>query len=118
MNNIKNKFFACAAALGIITTTVVAFANTSGFYDGTLSVVQYSVDGTLLLQMPSTSEDNFVAPASSPCAGISAASADTRKIWLSMGQAALLSGKTVRIYWSKCTGGTTPYITILDLTAN
>jgi hypothetical protein len=51
--------------------------------------------------------------APSPCQTYSQ-SLDTMKAWLSMSQSALLTGRTVRIYFNTCGNGV-PYIAGLDL---
>ena len=68
----------------------------------TVGVVEY-LPGFLLIQ--DAAGNNFGAWLASP-AGCTAnnQTIDTVKSWLSMGQSALLSGKTVRIYFNVCGG--------------
>lgn len=56
---------------------------------------------------------NYVAQPTSPGCSIPAISADTLKIWASLAQASVLSGKTLTIYYDDCSG--THYITDLVL---
>jgi hypothetical protein len=114
MKSTSKRWLRVALGLAVTTISAAAPAQTGGFYDGTLSLIEYGSD-TLLLQMPSTPEGNFVAQVDSPCGGIPGASLDTQKIWASMAQAAILSGKSVRLYWAKCSSDGAAYITTLDL---
>jgi hypothetical protein len=78
----------------------------------TVSIVQWQAAGALVVQDGS---GNYFYAELAPGSGCSsyAVSMDTIKLWVSQLQAALLSGKTVRFYFSVCSGAN--YITILDL---
>jgi hypothetical protein len=53
---------------------------------------------------------NFVAQLGSPCSAVPANSIDTIKIWQSIAQSALLSGKNATLYYTACSNGV-KYIT-------
>ena len=77
----------------------------------TVGVVEF-LPGSLLIQ--DAAGNNFTAQLAtqSGCTGNNQ-TIDTIKSWLSLGQAALLSGKTVRIYFNVCGGAN--YIAGFDL---
>ena len=104
------RLLAAATAIGIIVTGTNAVA---GVVDGHVSVVEYS-PGNLLIQIAEVTNTNFFAYTSvgAPCEQY-ARTIDTIKVWVSLAQAALLSGKSVRLYSENC--GSVDYITVLDL---
>ena len=63
----------------------------------------------LLLQLNGNSSVNYYANQLSPGCGIPNVDIDTIKIWVSIAQAAELSGKSAQIYYNTC--GTLNYIT-------
>ena|SRR5438552_17158060 len=77
----------------------------------TVGLIEY-MSGTLIIQ--DATGVNFYGQTGTQ-AGCTAnnQSIDTLKLWLSLGQAALLSGKTVKIYFNVCGG--INYISALDL---
>ena len=107
----RSILVAAAAALGVIGVAETAYATHS---DGKVTVVEY-VGGTqpfLLVQLGNTY--NFYAYLNSPsgCAAHNQAP-DTIKAWQSLAQAAVLSGRSVRVHWTLCNGA--GYIWALDL---
>jgi hypothetical protein len=98
------------AVAGIATSTS-AWAVTSPELT-TLALVEYS-DGTVILQ--DATGNNFYAQTFA-ANGCSAVSTDAVKAWLSEGQAAVLSGKTVKIYFT--TPGAVNCLSALDLNKN
>ncbi len=60
---------------------------------------------------------NYVGTQTAQCAAVPARSIDTIRFWNSLAQAALLSGKTLTIYFDDCTvnGVTTHYLNDLVL---
>jgi hypothetical protein len=99
--------FAVAMAITAITPPAAA-ADVSG----TVSIVEFS-PGTLLVQSAGV---NYYAQLTTG-AGCTQynRTADTLKAWQSLAQAALLSGKTVRIYYATCNNFR--FITAFDLNA-
>ena len=114
MGKLRKRLIAGLAAVGITTVSALAFAVVGGYTDGQLSLVEVG-PSFLLLQIPAAPEVNFVAQGTSPCSGIPATDADTMKSFISLGQAAVLSQRHVRLYWSKCTSTGAPYITGMDV---
>ena len=90
-----------AAALGF---SLSAFANNT---TQTIKQVELRVaTSTPDLLLQTNDGVNYQGTATyAPGCGIVAPTADAVKIWASLGQAALLSGKNVTIYWTNC-GGT------------
>lgn len=82
----------CAVSSGALAASVSA--------SGGLNQVEYP--GSLMIQYAGV---NYQAFLTSPCSGIPGYSADTIKIWASLAQASLLSGKTLTIYYSDCGSG-------------
>jgi hypothetical protein len=59
---------------------------------------------------------NYLATTNAaPCSASYSQSLDTIKIWSSMAQAALLSGKNLKIYFTLCGTNNIHYIQTLDL---
>ena len=105
-----NKFrnfvgLAMIAAFGATTTTALA-ADT-----GTLTVNAVEYANTQLLIQLSTG-NNYIAVPSAP-SGCTSATADSKKIWASQAQSALLSGKRLKIYYTICSS--VPYIDAVDI---
>lgn len=73
----------------------------------------------LYIQLNESPGWNYQATATyAPCTGVNAPNIETVKIWVSLGQAALLSGKTVTVYWNDCGNANGPrWITDVVLTA-
>jgi hypothetical protein len=98
-----------AASLAIGTAAGTAAAADTGFT--TLGAVEFS-QGTLLVQTAAGSNYVSMLTAGVGCTAHNK-NIDTLKSWLSMGQAALLSGKTVKIYFTACGGSN--YISTFDI---
>jgi hypothetical protein len=100
---VKTKVLALTVAL--ITVAVPALA-AGPSVETTVKQVEYrniTLTPDLLLQ--SSNGTNFQATATySPGCGVLTPSIDTVKLWASLGQAALLSGKNVTIYYTACLG--------------
>jgi len=113
MNKLRKRFTAGVAAFVATTLSAWALAATSPT-DGTVNVVEVG-PGSVLVQVQSGSTGtNFYAQLTSPCSAVPSNTPDTLKMYVSLAQAAVLSGKTVRIYWTACSDGT-PYIGGMDL---
>jgi hypothetical protein len=78
---------------------------------GPVSQVEYNADGgsnpRLMIQINGAGTNYFVQQ-SSPCSGVPSQSIETIKMFLSIAQASLLSGKKVTLYTNSC--GSTQYI--------
>jgi hypothetical protein len=68
--------------------------------------------GTLVIQLSTGQNYHAVTSAASGCTANNQ-SLDTLKVWASMAQSALLSGKRVKIYFTTCSNFS--YIQVLDL---
>jgi hypothetical protein len=98
-----------ASTLALTAATTSALADVTSL--ATPTVVEYSA-GTVLVQLPGGTNYNGVLSAASGCTGNNQ-NADTLKAWTSLAQAALLSGKSLKIYYTPCAG--TNYINTMDL---
>jgi hypothetical protein len=98
-----------AAGLAIGTTSRLAEAADTGLT--TLNAVEY-MQGTVLLQTANGVNYVGVLTAGAGCTTHNK-TIDTLKSWQSLGQAALLSGKNVKIYFTACGG--TNYISAVDI---
>ena len=93
-----------AAILFIVGLPKHAFAQAS---DGTLTHVEYYYNsGTpqLLLQQNGNQSNNYFAQTTAVYGCSVNVDIDTIKIWVSIAQAAQLSGKSTTIYYSVCNG--------------
>jgi hypothetical protein len=91
---------------GTTATAVLALASTASaaFSDGVPAQVEYG--GPTAQLLISLNGSNFVGQIASPnCGGVLANSADSVKIWESQAQAAFLSGKRLRVYYTTCPSG-------------
>jgi hypothetical protein len=96
------KFSAAVGAAMAVTAATPAFAtSTSG--NRTVSWIQYGDDNNVP-QLSIKLSDNVVyyANTGASCAPVPAPNVDTVKMWLSMAQAALLSGKLITISFQSC----------------
>lgn len=98
----------CAASLAVCAVAAPADAAEPM---GTVNVVEFS-RGTLLVQLSSGTNYHGVLTAVAGCTAYNQ-TADTLKVWQSMAQAALLSGKKLNLYFTACGGFN--YITVMDL---
>jgi len=95
-----SRLTAILATLSITAVSSVALA--SGFSVlavGGLQQVEYP--SSLMVQYNGI---NYQAFLTSQCSGIPGYNADTLKIWASLAQASLLSGKNMVIYYNDCGG--------------
>lgn len=92
------RLITLAVTLGMSVVSSTAFA---AFVNCSPNQVEYS-QGNLLIQCAPV---NYAAQSTPPsaCAAY-ARNVDTQKIWANLAQAALLSGKSVRIYYDVCSG--------------
>jgi hypothetical protein len=123
MNKATKRMVRTAGLAMLTAALVVTMASSSALAASVVcvpTVVEYS-EGTLLVQC--VTEDagqiNYYAQTVVPseCTALSR-NVETQKIWLSIAQTAILSGKSVRIYWEFCPlvpSGPTSRITALDL---
>src|SRR5262245_29552751 len=88
-------------ALGMVLA-VGAFAAPAeaAVIQGVPAQVEY-LQTTLMIQHNTL---NYVAQTANPGCSIGSTSMDTLKIWASLGQAALLAGKNLTIYFTTCNG--------------
>lgn len=86
---------------GFLALTMVSVSTPAhaAFVDGTLDQVEFGESGILLLSQAGFLYKSGPTP---PGCSIATASADVRKTWVSLSQAALLAGKSVRIYFTTC----------------
>jgi hypothetical protein len=116
MNSSKRPFarrlLATLASFSLATGFSLSAAADSVEASGGPTQVEYP--GYLMIQYAGV---NYRTSTSSPCAGVAAVSTDAVKIWASLAQASLLSGKNMKIYFKSCVsnGVTTRYITDLVL---
>jgi hypothetical protein len=104
-----------ASILALVSTTspVLAATDTSGNKQTTVGAIEYS-GNNLTIQL--TDGINYLATTNaSPCSSSYSQSLDTIKIWSSMAQAALLSGKMLNVYFTQCAANGIHYVTVLDL---
>jgi flagellum-specific peptidoglycan hydrolase FlgJ len=100
------RFVATIAAIALTALSTSASATVT---DSTVTIVEYT-QGTLLVQVATGA--NFYAQLSAPAPCVSV-TIDTIKAWQSLAQAALLSGKGVRIFSQA--GTCTTSISTIDL---
>ena len=98
-----------SAIAAIAATTTLARADVTSVT--TVNAVEYFSD-SLLIQLSTGVNYVGVTSAVSGCTGNNQ-SLDTLKLWTSMAQSALLSGKRLRIYFTTCSN--ISYINGLDL---
>ena len=91
---------AVISAVGVVSFSAAAFAAGPTQVVGGLSQVEYP--GTYL--MIQYSGVNYIGQGASPGCSLPAYSADTIKMWASLSQASLLSGKNMTIYYNDCNG--------------
>ncbi len=109
-----SAFVAVASGLALASASVPASAAVTGI-SGTCTDVEYTT-GQLLIQLNTANGVvNYVAATTPPsnCSSY-ARPLDTQKMFMSLAQAALLSGKTMVIYYTNC--NTVNYITTVDIT--
>ena len=103
------RTLALAVGLAVVGISATAYA---AHVNDVVRIVEYMPD-VLLIQTDGTVNNYYaMRSAGNSCRDYSR-SADTLKAWLSLGQAALLSGKGVRIYYAECGGKR--HITAFDL---
>jgi hypothetical protein len=92
-----------AAAASLVVTSASAASV------GPVSQVEYNANGgsnpQLMIQV-NGGATNYFAQQNSPCTGVPSQSIETIKIFLSIAQASLLSGKKVTLYTNTCSNGT------------
>jgi hypothetical protein len=114
-----------SAVFAIATALAVTFASTPTFAasptTGTVTIVDYSPGTNLLVIVGGVYHFAQLAP-QAPCnagATNNTQTMDTIKMWQALATSALLSGKTVKIYYNTCTpangGSATNYIAAFDL---
>ena len=87
------------ALAGAMTLTISGVAFAGPFVDQVPTQVEFGE--TQLLQIQANNIIYQAQPASPGC-GFSAPGVETLKVWTNLSQAALLSGKTTRIYFDVC----------------
>jgi hypothetical protein len=103
---IFSRKLALATVALVITVAVPALAAQK------IIQVEYINTTTPNLYLQGADGINYQATAGySPCAAVNAPNIDTVKIWASLGQAALLSGKNATIYTGSCAGSSVHWIT-------
>ena len=104
---------ALASALAITSAATPALAGTQVVATGGLSQLEYSGN---LLTFQVAGGANYAAQTTAVTGtgcSIPALSLDTLKLWASMGQASLLSGKTLTFYVNTCNGTAWIYDVVL-----
>ncbi len=102
----------CMLTLATVLFSRLGTAHAATGNSGTHTLTQASVTPNLAVLVNGV---GYFAPWGwSPC-GTVAPSTDLVKTWTSLSQAALLSGKTVVVYWDDCSGSGTKYITGITL---
>jgi hypothetical protein len=96
-----------ALSAGILSSAISLPAAAA---DVTAIHAQVEYGSLLMVQLTSI---NYVAQSASPGCSIPANTADTLKIWVNLSQAALLSSKNLKVYFTSCSG--TNYIRDLVL---
>jgi hypothetical protein len=113
MSIVKAK--TCRAVLSVSAILAIAMATTPVRADATsvvtVNAVEYT-NGMLLIQLSTGQNYHAVTSAVSGCTANNQ-SLDTLKVWASMAQSALLSGKRLKIYFTACSSFS--YINTLDL---
>ena len=102
-------FVAIAAGLTVGISPTLAFASVTGLASPV--AVEYSA-GSLLVQLPGGANYLGVVSAAAGCTANNQ-TLDTLKAWQSLTQAALLSGKSVKIYYNTCSS--VNYISTVDI---
>jgi uncharacterized membrane protein YjfL (UPF0719 family) len=100
---------ALSASLAIITATTLVQADVTSVT--TVNSLEYGW-GNLLIQLSTGQNYLGVTSAVGGCTANNQ-SVDTLKVWASMAQSALLSGKRLKIYFTTCSN--TAYINGVDL---
>jgi hypothetical protein len=98
----KLRMIPALAALVLLTASQPVFAGAMG----TVTQVEYNASSgnnpILMIELNGDGNVNYRAQQTSPGCGIPAHSIETIKIFLSIAQAALLSGRRTVIYSAKC----------------
>jgi hypothetical protein len=112
VENTRRRSGLLAAAVAVAVGGTAGTAHAQQYLEGKVTVVEYSKQPLLLVQL--SGGHNFYAHQQAPtlCTQYSV-SADTIKAWQNLAQAALLSGRTVRVYYYGCGGQS--HIQTLDL---
>jgi hypothetical protein len=98
------KHFALVVAVATTFSSTALAASSSVTTVNIVEYGQYSGYAQLLVQL--TGGVNYYANPgqASPGCGVVMASVETAKVWASLAQSALLSGRNVRIYYTYCGG--------------
>ena len=92
-----------------MAATFVAAPSSAAGGVGPVTQVEYNADGgsnpRLMIQINGVGSTNYFAQQTSPCSGVPGQSIETIKIFLSIAQASLLTGRKVTLYTNSC-GGT------------
>jgi len=103
-----SRIFGSMVLLAVGASATPASADIATNASGTVNQVEYTAN-LLMLQLPNG--NNYVGSTTAPgCNSSYAASLDSLKMWLSIGQSALLSGRTIKIYYNWCTATSTRYV--------
>jgi len=107
--SLHHKLLALAAVVGMATT--VSQATATSTVTDTVQLIEY-MEGTLIVQTGNSVNYYGQLVTQAGCTHINK-KADTLKAWQGLAQAALLSGKSVRIYYDTC--NSIRYIYAIDL---
>lgn len=100
--------------LALGTTSSTALADTPGSAQRTVGIVEFG-GPNLTIQLSDGTNYLATRNASSALCSVYNVTPDTLKIWQGMAEAALLSGKMLKIYYTTCSADNLPYITTVDL---
>jgi hypothetical protein len=110
LDHTKRFATSIAAAAALAATAISTPATAASFVNGTVTIVEY-VPGSLLVQ--SAGANYFGQLNTQSGCTSNNQSVDTLRAWQNLAQAALLSGKSMRIFFNTCGG--VNYIAGLDL---
>ncbi len=116
MFGINTKSRGLAVSVGVAASLIIATVSTLAHATDaftTVGVVEYAPNSLLVQGADGV---NYLAKINAPSGCTSNnQTIDTLKAWQSLAQAALLSGKTVRIYYNVCSSNSQNYIAAMDL---
>jgi len=116
MNFASVKKVVRALAGPALSLSIVAAASTAGALDkqATVNAVEYS-QGVLLIQLSDGTNYFGQVTADASICNVHNVTLDTLNKWQSLAEAALLSGKQLKIYFTNCGSPNKKYISVIDL---
>jgi hypothetical protein len=107
-----------ATALATVVCMTVTSQAKAELYTGTVAQLEYVGYGSppyLMVQLDSNRSINYYAQQPSPGCGIASISIDTIKIWMSLLQLSMITGKSALLYTNSC--GSYDYIVDVVVTS-